>query len=67
MSGFVHLHVHSDYSLADASVSIDSLVERAEELGMTHIALTDHGNMFGAMEFIAACEKRKNKVKPIIG
>ncbi|MCL2265870.1 MAG: DNA polymerase III subunit alpha [Treponema sp.] len=67
MTNFVHLHVHSDYSLADASVSISSLVKRAKELEMTHIALTDHGNMFGAMEFIEACKKNKNAVKPIIG
>ena len=67
MANFVHLHVHSDYSLADASVSVSSLVKRADELGMTHLALTDHGNMFGAMEFIEACKKNKNKVKPIIG
>jgi len=66
MTEFVHLHVHSDYSLADASVSISSLVNRAEELGMSHLALTDHGNMFGAMEFIAACENKKS-VKPIVG
>jgi DNA polymerase-3 subunit alpha len=46
-----------------------SLADKAEELGMTHLALTDHGNMFGAMDFIAACnhKKRKNPVKPIIG
>jgi DNA polymerase-3 subunit alpha len=69
MTEFVHLHVHSDYSLADAAVSVMSLADRAEELGMTHLALTDHGNMFGAMDFIAACghKKRKNPVKPIIG
>jgi len=67
MTNFVHLHVHSDYSLADAAVSIKSLVERAEELGMSHLALTDHGNMFGAMEFVTACAKKKNKVKPIVG
>ncbi|MCL2800727.1 MAG: DNA polymerase III subunit alpha [Treponema sp.] len=67
MSNFVHLHVHSDYSLADASVSTASLVKRAKELEMTHIALTDHGNMFGTMEFVAACEKQKNAVKPIVG
>jgi len=67
MANFVHLHVHSDYSLADACVSIADLANRAEELGMTHLALTDHGNMFGAMEFITACAKKKNKVKPIIG
>jgi DNA polymerase-3 subunit alpha len=77
MTDFVHLHVHSDYSLQDAAVSVTSLADRAEKLGMKHLALTDHGNMFGAMEFIAACEetldekgehvKRKNPVKPIIG
>ena len=57
MTEFVHLHVHSDYSLQDASVSVMSLADRAEALGMTHLALTDHGNMFGAMAFITACEK----------
>ncbi|MCL2810161.1 MAG: DNA polymerase III subunit alpha, partial [Treponema sp.] len=67
MANFVHLHVHSDYSLTDAAVSIDSLVKKAGELGMTHLALTDHGNLFGAMEFIQACKKNDNKVKPIIG
>ncbi|MCL2720184.1 MAG: DNA polymerase III subunit alpha [Treponema sp.] len=67
MANFVHLHVHSDYSLADAAVSIESLVKKAGELGMSHLALTDHGNLFGAMEFIQACKKFDNKVKPIIG
>jgi len=80
MTGFVHLHVHSDFSLQDAAVGVMALADRAEKLGMTHLALTDHGNMFGAMAFIAACEKtivtkgkkkehekRKNPVKPIIG
>jgi len=69
MTDFVHLHVHSDFSLQDAAVSVMKLADRAEELGMSHLALTDHGNMFGAMEFIAACghKKRKNPVKPIIG
>jgi DNA polymerase-3 subunit alpha len=73
MTEFVHLHVHSDFSLQDAAVSVMSLCDRAEELGMKALALTDHGNMFGAMEFIAACrenekhEKRQNPIKPIIG
>jgi DNA polymerase-3 subunit alpha len=77
MSDFVHLHVHSDFSLLDAAVSVTALADKAERLGMTHLALTDHGNMFGAMEFIAACgetinkqgqhEKRKNPIKPVIG
>jgi DNA polymerase-3 subunit alpha len=57
MAGFVHLHVHSDNSLQDAAVSVMALADRAEELGMTHMALTDHGNMFGAMEFLAACKE----------
>ena len=77
MTDFVHLHVHSDFSLTDGAVSVMSLADRAEELGMSHLALTDHGNMFGAMEFLAACretlneknkhQERKNPVKPIIG
>jgi len=67
MSDFVHLHVHSDYSLQDAAVGVHSLADRAEELGMSHLALTDHGNMFGIMEFIAACRKRDKPVNPIIG
>ncbi|GHV25694.1 DNA-directed DNA polymerase [Spirochaetia bacterium] len=73
MTDFVHLHVHSDFSLQDAAVSVLSLADRAEELGMQYLALTDHGNMFGAMEFLAACKEtgdhkpRKNPVKPIIG
>ncbi|MDR0448227.1 MAG: DNA polymerase III subunit alpha, partial [Treponema sp.] len=77
MSPFVHLHVHSDNSIQDAAVSVTALADRAKELGMEYLALTDHGNMFGAMEFIAACgEKvdeegnhinRKNPVRPIIG
>jgi len=67
MTNFTHLHVHSDYSLADGAVSIESLVRRAGELNMNALALTDHGNMFGAMEFIEVCKKNDKKVKPIIG
>jgi DNA polymerase-3 subunit alpha len=77
MTEFVHLHVHSDFSLLDAAVSVMSLADKAEKLGMKYLALTDHGNMFGVMEFLAACEetineegqheKRKNPIKPIIG
>ena len=65
MVDFVHLHVHSDYSLQDAAVSVNALVKRAKKLGMKHLALTDHGNMFGAMEFIGAC--KKNGINPIVG
>ena len=76
MNSFVHLHVHSDFSLKDAAVSVRSLADKAEELGMTHLALTDHGNMFGIMDFIAACKNKdydpeknakKYRVNPIIG
>ncbi len=46
VSNFVHLHVHSDYSLLDGAVKLDSLIARAKELRMPALALTDHGNMF---------------------
>ena len=77
MAEFAHLHVHSDFSLQDAAATVMALADRAEETGMKYLALTDHGNMFGAMEFLAACretinekgqhEERKTPVKPIIG
>ncbi len=62
---FVHLHVHSEYSLLDGACRIDDLVRRAKEMNMPAIALTDHGNMFGAVEFYAAAVAAG--VKPIIG
>ena len=62
---FVHLHVHSDYSLLDGAAKVKALAERAAELGMSALALTDHGNLFGAIEFYLAC--RKAKIKPILG
>ncbi len=65
MSDFVHLHAHSDYSLLDGAASVRSLVSRARELGMSHLALTDHGNMFGVMKFYHEC--RAQGVRPIIG
>jgi DNA polymerase-3 subunit alpha len=65
MSDFVHLHVHSDYSLLDGAATIDSLVERAVAEGMQHLALTDHGNMFGAVVFHNRC--RELGINPIIG
>jgi len=67
VSGFVHLHVHSDFSLLDASASVEGLVKKAQELDMKALALTDHGNMFGAIEFFRACKKTKGNLKPIIG
>jgi len=65
VSDFVHLHTHSDFSLLDGAASVKSLVGRAKTLGMTHLALTDHGNMFGAMKFYHEC--RAQGVRPIIG
>ena len=62
---FVHLHVHTDYSLLDGACRIDRLIDRAAELGMTSLAVTDHGNLFGAIEFYLAAKAKQ--VKPIIG
>jgi len=63
--GWVPLHVHSQYSILDASAPIDDIVGRAGAFGMPAVALTDHGNLFGAVEFYKACQKAK--IKPIIG
>lgn len=62
---FVGLHIHSDYSLLDGASHIDPLVDRALELGMDAIALTDHGVMYGAIELLKVCKKKG--IKPIIG
>jgi DNA polymerase-3 subunit alpha len=62
---FVHLHVHSDYSLLDGACRIDRLLDRTTELGMSALALTDHGNLFGAIEFYTAAKAKG--VKPLIG
>ena len=62
---FVHLHNHSDYSLLDGASPIPRMVERAAELGMPALALTDHGALFGAVEFYQAA--RKAGIKPILG
>jgi len=62
---FVHLHTHSHYSLLDGLGKIPQLVSRAKELGMDALALTDHGAMYGAIEFYQACQKAG--IKPIIG
>lgn len=64
-SDFIHLHNHSDYSLLDGAASIPKLVQKAKEFGMSHLALTDHGNMFGALRFYTEC--RKNDIVPILG
>ena len=65
MADFVHLHVHSEYSLLDGMNRIKDLPVRAKELGMKAIALTDHGVMYGAVDFYKEC--KKNDIKPIIG
>ena len=62
---FVHLHVHSDYSFLDGAAPVAGLAKRAAELGMSSLALTDHGVMCGLMEFKKACEDEG--VKPILG
>ena len=65
MSEFVHLHVHSEFSLLDGANRIKDLPVRAKELGMKAMAITDHGVMFGAIDFYKAC--LANGIKPIIG
>ena len=62
---FVHLHLHSEYSLLDGGNRIGPLVDRIAALGMDAVALTDHGNLFGAVAFYEAC--RKKGIKPILG
>lgn len=64
-SDFVHLHVHTQYSLLDGACRINSLVKKAVEYKMPALAMTDHGNIFGAIDFYQTCVK--NGVKPIIG
>lgn len=62
---FVHLHVHTEYSLLDGANRIKEIPKRVKELGMKAIAITDHGVMYGVMEFYKAC--KKEGIKPIIG
>ena len=63
---FVHLHVHTQYSILDGQSSIENLFNRAEELGMPGLAITDHGNMYGVKEFFKYAKKHP-AVKPVIG
>ena len=65
MGDFVHLHIHSEFSLLDGANRIKELPVRAKELGMDAMAITDHGVMFGAIDFYKAC--KANGIKPIIG
>ena len=63
MGQFVHLHIHSEYSLLDGANRIKDLPVRAKELGMDAMAITDHGVMYGAIDFYKACKKEGIKVK----
>ncbi len=65
MADFTHLHVHTQYSLLDGAARIPELVKRAKELGQTALAITDHGVMYGVIDFYKAC--KKEGVKPILG
>jgi len=62
---FVHLHIHSHYSLLDGCVRMDELIEQAKAFGMDSLALTDHGNLFGAVDFYKTC--KAGDIKPILG
>ena len=62
---FTHLHLHTQFSLLDGACRLGELVSRAKELGMTSLAITDHGNMYGAVDFYRECKKQG--IMPIIG
>ena len=64
-SGFIHLHNHTDFSLLDGAAQIPSYIARCKECGMDALAITDHGNMYGALKFYKACKAAG--IKPIIG
>lgn len=65
MQQFTHLHVHTEYSLLDGAGRIEDLVRRAKELGMPAVAITDHGTMYGTIDFYK--QAKKYGIKPIIG
>ncbi|MEO1450185.1 MAG: DNA polymerase III subunit alpha, partial [Bacteroidota bacterium] len=65
MPNFVHLHNHTEYSLLDGAAKISDMVAKAADQGMSHVAITDHGNMFGVPKFVL--NARKKGVKPIVG
>lgn len=62
---FAHLHLHTEYSLLDGSAKISGIISRVKELGMKHVAITDHGSMYGCVDFYK--EAKKAGIKPIIG
>lgn len=65
MTEFVHLHNHTDYSLLDGAAPIGKYIKKAKEFGMSSLAMTDHGNMFGAVKFYNEC--KANNINPIVG
>jgi DNA polymerase-3 subunit alpha len=65
MSDFVHLHLHTDYSLLDGACGIDGLIRRVSAIGQKAVAMTDHGNIYGTVEFVDAASKAG--IKPIVG
>ncbi len=65
MAGFTHLHLHTQYSLLDGAIRLDELFPKALALGMKQVAMTDHGNLFGALDFYQ--KALKHGVKPILG
>ena len=65
MTDFSHLHVHTQYSLLDGAAPINALMEKAKGDGMKAVALTDHGNMFGAFQFVAAAQR--HNITPVVG
>ena len=65
MSGFVHLHLHTEYSLLDGACRINPLMKHLKEIGQTAVAITDHGVMYGVIDFYRAA--KKHGIKPIIG
>ncbi|HEX8817900.1 MAG TPA: DNA polymerase III subunit alpha [Terriglobales bacterium] len=65
MAEFVHLHLHTDYSMLDGACDVDKLCKRVKELGMPAVAMTDHGNIFGAVQFVNSA--KAVDIKPILG
>ena len=65
MPDFVHLHCHTQFSLLDGASSIEGMVKKAVANEMKAMAITDHGNMFGAFKFVSECNKKG--IKPIVG
>jgi DNA polymerase-3 subunit alpha len=65
MAEFTHLHLHTDFSLLDGACDVDKLVQRVQDIGQTSVAITDHGNIYGAVHFFEAAKKQG--IKPILG